>query len=497
MFLILTLGVLSILMALALTPIVRDGIGRFFLDLPDGGRKNHTTPVPRVGGIAIVVAYVATFAIAFSLPFSYTYVLHKALPNILALTLVGSVVFLTGVVDDLVGLTAWQKLIGIGGASVLAYFAGIHVDIQMLHGFHAWPGLGFFLTVVWLIGCTNAFNLIDGMDGLAAGVGLVATVTMLIAALTQGNLPLALATMPLAGCLLGFLRYNFNRASVFLGDSGSLLIGFLLGCFGALWSEKSVTLVALTAPLLALSIPLLDVLLSISRRYLRNKPIFQADRGHIHHKLLDRGLSPRSAVLTMYAICTLVAILSLAASALHNQFGGLIVIVFCGAACVGIRHLEYAEFVTAGRMFLRGRFRLIIDSETRLMDFEKALERSSGVQECWAKILAGSREFNFKGVRLSLDGQTFENFGSHDAKGLWELRIPLAEDQYIGFFRDFETASSPLVLSAFVSTVERGVTRCLARGLEARAQRGAELVVRRRPVEVYRTRAAVAGAGKS
>src|ERR1035438_9778446 len=99
MFLILTLGALSVLMALLLTPIVRDGIGRFFLDHPDGGRKAHTTPVPRVGGIAIVLAYVATFAIAFSLPFSYAYVLHKALPNILALTLVGSVVFLTGVVD--------------------------------------------------------------------------------------------------------------------------------------------------------------------------------------------------------------------------------------------------------------------------------------------------------------------------------------------------------------------------------------------------------------
>ncbi len=496
MFLILTLGIVAVLMSLAMTPIVRDGIGRFFLDLPDGGRKAHTMPVPRVGGIAIVLAYVATFAIAFSLPFSYSVVLHKALPNILALTLVGSVVFLTGVVDDLVGLTAWQKLIGLGGASVLAYFAGIHVDIPMLRGLPAWPGVGFALTVIWLIGCANAFNLIDGVDGLAAGIGLVATVTMLIAALTQGNLPLALATMPLAGCLLGFLRYNFNRASVYLGDSGSLLIGFLLGCFGALWSEKSVTMVALTAPVLALSVPLLDVLLSISRRYLRNRPIFQADRGHIHHKLLDRGLSPRAAVLTMYGFCTLVAILSLLASALHNQFSGLIVLAFCGAACVGVRHLEYAEFVTAGRMFLRGRFRLIIDAETRLMDFEKALARANDVQECWSKILAGSREFKFQGVRLNLDGQTFENFGSYDAGRLWELRIPLPDSQSVGFFRDFHSESSPLVLNAFVSTVERGISQVLARGMEERASRKAEVVVRRRPVEVYRTRAAAAGAGK-
>jgi UDP-GlcNAc:undecaprenyl-phosphate GlcNAc-1-phosphate transferase len=493
MFLILTLGALAVLMALALTPIVRDSIGRFFLDRPDGGRKAHTTAVPRVGGIAIVLAYLATFAIAFSLPFSYTYVLHKALPNILALTLVASVVFLTGVVDDLVGLTAGQKLIGIGGASVLAFFAGIHVDIPMLHGLPAWPGLGFALTVIWLIGCSNAFNLIDGMDGLAAGVGLVATVTMLIAALTQGNLPLALATMPLAGCLLGFLRYNFEPASVFLGDGGSLLIGFLIGCYFALWSEKSVTLVALTAPLLVLSIPLLDVLLSVSRRYLRNRPIFQADRGHIHHKLLERGLSPRDAVLIMYGICSVVAMLTIA-SVRHNQLGGLIVIVFCGAAYIGIRHLEYAEFVSVGRMFRRGRFRLIIDFESRLIDFQKALERAADVQECWSKVQDGALEFNFQGVRLNLDGQVFENFSS-DSKWLWGLRISLPDAQYIDFFRNFETEADPLVLSAFVVTVESGITRCVTRCLAQRASREAEAKLQG-PAELYYT-AGATGAGRA
>src|ERR1700733_997873 len=188
------------------TPLVRDYLGKRFLDHPDGVRKKHAAPVPRVGGIAIVLSYIITFAIALALPFTYTDHLHRALPEILPLTLVGSVVFLTGVLDDLIGLAAWQKLMGILGASVLAYFAGIHVDIHLLPGLPAWPWLGFVITVIWLVGCTNAFNLIDGMDGLAAGVGLVAAVTMLVAALTQSNLPLALATMPLAGCLLGFLR---------------------------------------------------------------------------------------------------------------------------------------------------------------------------------------------------------------------------------------------------------------------------------------------------
>jgi len=459
-FLIFTLGVLAVVLALVLTPLVRDHLGkRGFLDHPDGDRKKHAAPIPRVGGIAIVLSYIITFAIALALPFTYTEYLHRSIPEILPLTLVGSVVFFTGVLDDLIGLAAWQKLMGILGASVLAYFAGIHVDVHLLSGLPVAPWLGFVITVVWLVGCTNAFNLIDGMDGLAAGVGLVASVTMLVAALSQKNLPLAMATMPLAGCLLGFLRYNFNGASVFLGDCGSLLIGFLLGCFGALWSEKSVTLVALTVPLLAVSIPLIDVALSILRRFLRNKPIFQADRGHIHHRLLDLGLSPKNAVLTIYGVCALVATLSLIASALHNQFSGLIVLVFGGAIWIGIRQLDYAEFASASRMFLGGKFRRIIDIETRLADFETSLAKAGSQEECWAQVRKGSLDFGFHEVRMCLDGSVFEEVSPRCSKSSWQLRITLARGQYVNFSRDFDSNLNPLVLSAFVESVRRGLER--------------------------------------
>jgi UDP-GlcNAc:undecaprenyl-phosphate/decaprenyl-phosphate GlcNAc-1-phosphate transferase len=457
-FLIFTLGALAVVLALVLTPLVRDHVGKWgFLDHPDGVRKKHAAPVPRVGGIAIVLSYFVTFVIALALPFTYTEHLHRALPDILPLTLVGSVVFLTGVLDDLIGLAAWQKLMGIVGASVLAYFANIHVDIHLLRGLGNWPWLQFVVTVIWLVGCTNAFNLIDGMDGLAAGVGLVASVTMLIAALLQKNLPLALATMPLAGCLLGFLRYNFNGASVFLGDSGSLLIGFMLGCYGALWSEKSVTLVALTVPLLAVSIPLIDVVLSILRRFLRNRPIFQADRGHIHHRLLDLGLSPKNAVLTIYGVCAVVAVLSLVAGALHNQFSGLIVIVLGGAVWIGIRQLDYAEFASAGRMFLGGKFRQIIDVETRMADFENSLMKASTIDECWEHVRAASEGFGFHEVRMSLCGRVFENGCSSQSSARWQLRIPLANGHYVNFSRDFDSNMNPLVLSAFVEAVQRGL----------------------------------------
>lgn len=462
MFLILTLGILSVALSLILTPLVRDSVGRIgFMDHPDGHRKKHHKPIPRVGGIAIVLAYVSTFAIALALPFSYTSVLHGAVPQILQLSLVAAIVFLTGVLDDLIGLAARQKLIGLVGAAMLAYAVGIRVDIHLFNNLPNAPWLGFAITVLWLVGCANAFNLIDGMDGLAAGVGLVSTVTMLVAALSQGNLPLALATLPLAGCLLGFLRYNFNPASVFLGDSGSLLIGFLLGCYGALWSEKSVTLLALTAPLLAVSIPLLDVILSVLRRYLRNRPIFEADRGHIHHKLLDRGFTTRRAVLTIYAFCGLVAVLSLLVNAVNNRFSGLIVLLFCGAAWVGIRHLDYAEFAAAGRMFLGGKFRRIIDAETRLLNFESSLAKAADVDECWNKLREGSSEFGFHGARMSIQGGVFEEVRGRHSQPLWQLRIPLQAGDYVNFYCDFSVEMDPLILNQFVGSVERGLNAWL------------------------------------
>ena len=461
MFLIATLGSLSLLLALMLTPLVRDGIGpRGFLDRPDGVRKRHASPVPRVGGIAIALSYALTFVIALVLPFSYTQVLHNSFNSIWRLAIPAGVVFVVGLLDDLFGLSATKKLAGILIGCLLALWAGLRVDIHLLTT-SAHPVVSAAITVLWLVGCTNAFNLIDGMDGLAAGVGFLATIAMILAGLTQGNLPLVLATLPLAGCLLGFLFYNFNPASVFLGDGGSLLIGFLLGSYGALWSEKSVTLVALVAPALAMSVPMLDVGLSIVRRFLRNRPIFEADRGHIHHKLLDRGLTPRGVVLSIYGFCALAATLSLLAGALRNQFSGLIVVLFCTFAWFGIKHLDYTEFKTAREMFLKGGFRRIIGAEARLAELEQALLSARDLHDCWGKALEGSREFGFEGVRLSAHGTIFEVLPKNGARRSWQLRIPLGHNHYINFSRDLESNLDPVILSAFVDCMERGLKHML------------------------------------
>src|SRR5579863_1778740 len=252
MYSLLFLACSSFTLSLLLTPLCRNLFRRMSLvDIPDTHRKSHRTPVPHLGGIPIAVSYVMACALLMLTPLRGGVLVSSHLALVWKLLPAAGVVFATGILDDLFGLKPWQKLAGQLLGALIACWAGVRV--VSVSGFSAASWIGLALTVLWLVGSTNAFNLIDGVDGLAAGIGLFAAVTMVLAALLlQSNVPLALATIPLAGSLLGFLRYNFNPASIFLGDSGSLLVGFLLGCFGVIWSQKSATILGMTAPLMAL-----------------------------------------------------------------------------------------------------------------------------------------------------------------------------------------------------------------------------------------------------
>ncbi len=351
MYSLLLLAFSSFVLALLLTPLIRNLFRRWGLvDRPDGGRHLHAYPIPRIGGIPIVAAYLGAFALLLALPLAAGGILIKSLPLVSKILPAAALVFALGLVDDLRGLKPWQKFLWQGLAAGVAYWGGVHVTgvagLTMSH----WLSLP--LTLLWLVGCSNAFNLIDGVDGLAAGAGLFTTVTILLGALLHNNVPLAMATVPLAGALLGFLRFNFNPASIFLGDSGSLTVGFLLGCFAVLWAEKSTTMLGMTAPLMALAVPLLDTAIAIARRFLRQQPISRADSMHIHHRLLARGFTPRRVALLLYAACGLAATMSLLASVSQNQFKGAIIVIFCAAAWIGVQHLGYVEFGVAGRMVL-------------------------------------------------------------------------------------------------------------------------------------------------
>jgi len=192
-------------------------------------------------------------------------------------------------------------------------------------------------------------------------------------------------------------------------------------------------------------------------------------------------LSSRKAVLTLYGVCAAAVILLLLASALHRKLSGLTVILFAGATWIGIRQLDFDEFASASRMFLGGKFRRIIDIETRTADFEASLTKATNMEDCWAAIRAGRQSFGFHEVRMSLCGRLFEDACSGPAKPRWQLRIPLPDSQWVNFYRDFDSQMNPLVLSAFVGAVQRG--------LEARTA-----LTRMPPAsERYHTAAAAAG----
>lgn len=450
-YVLLSLGLFGFLAALNVTPLVRDVAVRFgIVDHPDNRRKLHHQPIPRVGGIAIFVSYLLAFA---ATAFGFLNV-HYILPGgSMAFGLLAAlmIVFITGLLDDLVNLKPWQKLGGQLLAAVTAYVSGVQIHLLRGHPLEIWFSLP--VTIIWLLGCTNAFNLIDGLDGLAAGVGLFATVTTIIAALTQQDIGLCIATIPLAGCLLGFLRYNFNPASIFLGDCGSLSIGFFLGCCGVLWGQKPATLLGMAAPLMAMAIPLLDVCVSIIRRFLRNQPIFGADRRHIHHLLLDRGLTPRRVALLLYGLCAIAAVFSLLQSGVHNQFGGLIVILFCAAAWIGVQHLGYTEFGLATRFFFKGTFRQIIDVQFRLQQFEQSLLDARSLEQCWLGIQSGYSDFGFSGVRMHAQGRIFEHT-PQDVSEHCQIRIPLVDSQYVNLYRSFQTELDPTALAGFARLVQ-------------------------------------------
>jgi UDP-GlcNAc:undecaprenyl-phosphate GlcNAc-1-phosphate transferase len=438
--------------ALVLTPLCRNlAIRLGVLDHPDHNRKTHPRPIPRIGGVPIVIAYLVSFAILLLLSLQGGNIVRGHLGLVWRLFPAAALVFATGLLDDLFGLKPWQKLLGQLGAAVLAFAAGVH--FTGIAGYHFPIWLTLPATVLWLIGCTNAFNLIDGVDGLAAGVGFFATLTTLMAALLQHNVPLALATAPLAGALLGFLRYNFNPATVFLGDSGSLLIGFLLGCYSLLWSQKSATILGMTAPLIALSIPLLDTGLSIVRRFLRHQPIFGADRGHIHHRLLARGLTPRRVVLLIYGLCGISAGLSLLASVAHEQFAGAVILLFCLGAWVGIQHLGYAEFDAARRMVLGGTFRRLLNAQLQLVTFRDGLAAAATPDQCWEVLHHAYSDFGFNEITLKLGDRSYTHTtNGHHIANCWTIRIALSETEYLNLSREFDTETPPIV-APFADTI--------------------------------------------
>jgi UDP-GlcNAc:undecaprenyl-phosphate GlcNAc-1-phosphate transferase len=338
---------------LMVPPVMRLAVSRQWLDEPDGARRGHVRPVPRLGGVAIFAGVLLAFGAAPLVAGLSNLV--PTVPHLTSALLVASaILFSLGLWDDLRGVPPFVKLAGQTVAALVVVWSGFRIDTlilppsyQLILGWASIP-----VTVVWLVGVSNALNLVDGLDGLAGGVGAIALLTATAAAIVVGNGSVPWYTLALGGALLGFLRYNFPPAKIFLGDSGSLVVGFLLAVLTVKGATRPDQATYALAPIFALSFPLLDTGIAMLRRWLRGTPLSRADARHIHHQLRALGLSPRKAVVVILAESAVVAVLGLCVTFAPPEF--TVAVAVAGAAILlfimvyGVRWLEYHEFLEAG-----------------------------------------------------------------------------------------------------------------------------------------------------
>ena len=336
-------------LAVLVTPAVRAAALQFDVVDRGGGGRVQRGRVPRLGGIALLIAGAGALAAAQVLGIGVVDLLESSGWRLRWLGAGALVVLLLGAVDDVRGVRPVTKLAMQTLAALIALRGGYGfgaVTNPFTGGIIALEPFGGVLTVLWIVGITNAFNLIDGLDGLAAGTGLIASITLFLVALAEARPDAAVMAATLAGVLTGFLRFNFNPASIFLGDAGSLLLGYLLSVLSIQSLQKGPTAVVILVPVLTLGLPILEAAATIARRAFVAgiASVFQADRAHIHHRLLDLGMTQRRAVLVLYGVCAAFGALAFLAVSMNGIGNAAIVGGVAAAAYLGLRRLGYQLF---------------------------------------------------------------------------------------------------------------------------------------------------------
>jgi UDP-GlcNAc:undecaprenyl-phosphate/decaprenyl-phosphate GlcNAc-1-phosphate transferase len=344
----------AFVLSMTATRYVRDVALRYEWVRPKDRRHHtHSGPVPRLGGIGIFVGFslslamlVAGYHFIHHNPVYITGILQKLGPPAL-------LIFFLGLADDIYDVHAWVKFAVQIIAALVMFFEGMRVNPHVFGGHPFGSAASLVFTVLWVVGITNAFNLIDGLDGLAAGSALFSTMAVFIVGVIAGDRTMAIITVGLTGAIFGFLRFNFIPATIFLGDSGSLFIGFMLSAISLGGSQKSPTLVAVAIPVVACGLPIIDTAIAVARRFLSGKPIFGADKEHIHHKLMNRGLTQRQAVIVLYGISALCAFMSLFLLYPGAGTAGIVLAVLGIGAWLGLQQLDYREVTELKRLARR------------------------------------------------------------------------------------------------------------------------------------------------
>jgi UDP-GlcNAc:undecaprenyl-phosphate GlcNAc-1-phosphate transferase len=458
--------------------------------LPASKHHIHRGKIPRLGGVAIYLSFVAVI-ILFTFGAERFHVEIGLTPKtLLYILLPGSLVFLIGLYDDLRGASAYVKVAVQSLAATMLFFQGFRVAyLPLLFGEQNFGWVALPVTILWVLLITNAFNLIDGLDGLAAGSGLFSTMAVFIAALINFNMTTALLTVTLAGAILGFLRFNFNPATIFLGDSGSLFIGFMLSAFALLGVQKTSTIVAVAIPVVSFGLPILETAISVVRRFLNGQPLFAADTEHINHKLLERGFSQRQSVIILYGVSAVCGLLSLFLLAPGGGTVGIVLFVLGVGVWIGVQHLGYHEFFELRRVARRTiEQKKIIVNNVVIRKATAQLAKAKTHEEICEIIKQTFEDKDFDSVRLivhqdfgdvSFLGRSVETNLCYewnrsealDETACWTLKLDLiSEDkQPIGYFSISRISSDKALLidvNLFICGFQAALISALTRARE-------------------------------
>ena len=407
--------ILSMLCGTILTPLVRRLAYRFgALDHALSSRKIHGRPIPRLGGIAIVIAF---YVPLIGLILFHTEVGRMFLAErkyVIGLFAGGGCIALLGLYDDLRGSGAGRKFLVQFAVAGFLYWLGFRMEVlanplgdPITLG---WASLPF--TLLWIVGVVNALNLIDGLDGLAGGVALVAVIITFLVSIQRGHPLMMLFSSALAGSIIGFLFYNFNPASIFMGDTGSMFLGFVLATTAIQTNQKASTAVAVLVPAIALGLPIMDTLLALGRRAVRGRPLFQADKEHIHHRLLDAGLTHRQAVLVLYGFCIVLGATAMVLTYASSLQSALLLCVLTLVAFIFLRALGYMRLDRAS-LADRKRNRAI---RAAVRPLGRRLRDLRSPEQIWPIVMEAAQIFGAAAVRLrleTLDAQSAPNVYSH------------------------------------------------------------------------------------
>jgi UDP-GlcNAc:undecaprenyl-phosphate GlcNAc-1-phosphate transferase len=315
------------------------------IDVPKDNRRVHKVPTPRLGGIAIFIGFMAAVLVIFKM--------DTRLISVLA---GGVVIVIMGYFDDIKPLSAKVKLLVQIMAAAIVMYGGVKINMvtnplsYIYEGADPYIRLGIWsypLTLVWIVGITNAINLIDGLDGLAAGVSTISALTLTVVAIFLDQSYIALLAATLAGATIGFLPYNFNPAKIFMGDTGALFLGYMLSVLSVMGVVKSAAALSILVPIFAIGLPIFDTFMAIIRRALSGKPFMEADKGHLHHKLLDIGLSQKQAVLTLYSISAVLGFSAIALVEANLKVAGILVLAVFFLASLGVKYLGLTRTKTS------------------------------------------------------------------------------------------------------------------------------------------------------